>query len=416
MEMEIERMSEYFKFVKSNWRQVADKNPNADIPELMRILLNTWRKKQAKPNKEKETNSYGGKGLENPYLVEMCAADNPGGRVSESNSESEEELTEEQKETIYDSLPPSYRKSRRPKKPFVPPLKKMFPLCAALMKNNAPKGLESKDKVITVQSEAHKDDGDKKESFVDLEEEVEIAGSANGNIIEQINVNDADTQVEDMEEAHVLVDEDYGTTDKASYDCNKCGKNYKQLKSSKDHQCAILSKVPCPSCTKLISKTNISHHMKTHFSGKKLKCGKCNLSFNSAHEKQEHLKSKLHNGCACHTCGKVFRRPCLLKEHMKIHSDENSTGTLEQKEEPEKKYYCKFCYQKFGSVTILQNHLTKEHPQLGKKCTQCSNIYFSKRSLVRHTQLHELINLKQAKTAEQVKNPSQEVMLEVIID
>ena len=51
-----------------------------------------------------------------------------------------------------------------------------------------------------------------------------------------------------------------------------------------------------------------------------------------------------------------------------------------------------------------------------EKCTQCSNIYFSKRSLVRHTQLHELINLKQAKTAEQVKNPSQEFMLEVIID
>ena len=60
--------------------------------------------------------------------MEMCSANHSDDRVSDHDTESEEELTEAQKERLNDILPPSYRKSRKRNKSFVPPIKKKIPL------------------------------------------------------------------------------------------------------------------------------------------------------------------------------------------------------------------------------------------------------------------------------------------------
>ena len=403
----MERLAKYFEFMDNNWRQVLKKNPKADIPQVMNIILNSWRKKQAEPNSEKEANSkkgvasYDGKGLENPYLMEMCSANHSDDRVSDHDTESEEEVTEAQKERLNDILPPSYRKSRNPNKSFVPPIKKNFPFCAALMRNKSGESLRLGDIGPKKKVDAKDDNLLQKESLI-IDVEAIRPVNVKPNIIEKMIVIDSETQVEHKEEVQVIVDDDNGKTDENSYGCKKCGKKFKQLKSSKVHQCAVPTKVPCPSCSKLISKSNLSHHMKTHFNGKKLQCKKCSLSFNSAHEKQEHMKTKLHNCCPCNTCGKVFRRPSLLNEHMRIHKEENEANTDEENEKTkeENKYYCKFCLKKFGSVTSLQKHMTKKHPELGEKCKQCSKIFFSKRGLTRHTLLHEMVTQKQGQVSE----------------
>ena len=339
--------------------------------------------------------------------MEMCSANHSDDRVSDHDTESEEELTEAQKERLNDILPPSYRKSRKPNKSFVPPIKKKFPFCAALMRNKL--GDIGRKKRVNA-----KDDNTLQKESLIIDVEANPPVNVKPDIIEEMIVIDSETQEDRDEEAQVIEDEDNGKTDETNYGCKKCGKKFKQLKSSKVHQCALPSKVPCPSCSKLISKSNLSHHMKTHFNGKKLQCKKCSISFTSAHEKQEHLKTKLHNCCPCNTCGKVFRRPSLLNEHMRIHREENEANVAEEsdKTKEENKYHCKFCLKKFGSVTSLQNHMTNKHPELGKKCKHCSKIFFSKRGLTRHILLHEMVNQKQGQVSEQVHHPSQEVIVE----
>ena len=212
----MERLAEYFEFAKNNWRQVSKKNPKADIPQIMNILENNWRKKQAKPNSEKEANSkkgvasYDGKGLENPYLMEMCSANHSDDRVSDHDTESEEELTEAQKERLNNILPPSYRKSRKPNKSFVPPIKKKFPFCAALMRNKL--GDIGRKKRVNA-----KDDNTLQKESLIIDVEANPPVNVKPDIIEEMIVIDSETQEDRNEEAQVIEDEDNGKTDETNY-------------------------------------------------------------------------------------------------------------------------------------------------------------------------------------------------------
>ena len=89
---------------------------------------------------------------------------------------------------------------------------------------------------------------------------------AEGNEVSEVQNMDAVS--DDDKEAEEHSKDVRESTDNSRYGCKKCKKNFKQLKSLQVHKCATQSKVPCPSCSKLISKKNMSHHMKTHFSGK----------------------------------------------------------------------------------------------------------------------------------------------------
>jgi hypothetical protein len=145
------------------------------------------------------------------------------------------------------------------------------------------------------------------------------------------NGNIQDTEMEMENDNNVTQDgndvetEDSGAQARTKWQCNNCGKSYLQLKSFRVHKCdkGIPPKVPCPSCSKLISRSNISHHLKIHTTGKKLKCNKCQLDFESEELKKAHMKT--HAKHLCSVCGKTFKRPCLLKEHTKAHESEKES-------------------------------------------------------------------------------------------
>ena len=460
----MEELGDYFEFMKSNWKQLAQKNPNVKVPELQDIILTTWKKAQIssrgskdnlqseKDNKVKGKNvaSYDGNGLDNPYLVKMFASNDSDKNDIKESSESEEDLTAEQKEVIHEMLPPAYKKSRKPKTSFVPPIKKKFPLCAALMNNNSnksfPSGGYATKQVVSVQDESvkkdlskntQKDREDNKESnnFID-DTHVVYDGDKEAEVYEASKVqtkevvSDEDKEVEKNEESKVqnrdvVSDDDkeaeehkvskVQNKDPSMYGCEKCKKNFKQLKSLEVHKCAIQSKVPCPSCSKLISKTNLSHHVKTHFSGKKLKCKKCKLSFNSADAKKQHMISKLHNSHTCNVCRRAFTRPSLLREHLTIHvgEDDSESPDVAVDSNQSKSYYCKFCKENFLSVVRLQNHMSTEHSDQGDDCSQCGKTFFSKRGMDRHIETHEKVNIK---LGQLIEHPSQEAMFEVVVD
>ena len=187
---------------------------------------------------------------------------------------------------------------------------------------------------------------------------------------------------------------------KTEWHCEKCGKKYVQLKSFRSHNCDKrgVDKIPCPSCSKLISRCNITHHLKTHLLGKKLKCNKCTLTFENEELKKVH-NMKQHYKHMCNDCGKTFKRPFPLKEHMKTHEHENESNkegvdknAVQENafKEVGKGFKCKVCESILSSITSLKFHMNKEHVKDGIKCSECENIFFSKRGLKDHMKNHKM--------------------------
>ena len=136
--------------------------------------------------------------------------------------------------------------------------------------------------------------------------------------------------------------------------------------------------------------------MKLHTSGQRLKCKKCNLVFESDVLKKAHMKT--HTSHLCNFCGKTFKRPCLLKSHLETHRDENDTpegeeaGNGAKQENTKREFKCTFCKVDHASISRLKQHMHKEHAELGNKCGECANIFFSKRGLTDHMKIHSTMN------------------------
>ena len=191
---------------------------------------------------------------------------------------------------------------------------------------------------------------------------------------------------------------------RSKYNRKKCKKTFVQLGSLKSHKCDgdadNSSKIPCPSCSKLISRSNISHHLKVHSSGQFLKCKKCNLEFRNILEKKEHML--VHSKHICNYCGKEFKRPSILKGHVAAaHRDEHCSeqDAVDEVQSKPKEYSCYYCKSLFPSISSLKTHLNKEHSRAGKKCSECDHVFFSKRGLREHMRTHASV-IEQQETLE----------------
>ena len=173
------------------------------------------------------------------------------------------------------------------------------------------------------------------------------------------------------------------------YQCDLCKITYKQLKSLKNHICnKKIVKIPCPSCSKMISKSNLSHHIKTH-SAIKHKCHKCKKIFRRKELLDKHiLKHGRKKKTLCEQCGKVFARPNHLKAHMISHAKQQEDGPSEEVNALQKEIKCKICSNKFPSTSQLTVHLKKSHPEVSVKCKVCNKTFFSKRGLAAHERTH----------------------------
>ena len=174
------------------------------------------------------------------------------------------------------------------------------------------------------------------------------------------------------------------------YKCKKCDKEYKQLSSLKKHLCPSQkpAKVACPCCSKQISKSNLSHHLKTH-SNMKFKCLKCKMAFKSNANLVKH--NEIHtnvSGTTCSSCNKTFSRPSHLKEHMEYHSkllsvsEGNSDAAMK----------CRFCSNIFSTSSKLKKHYNKDHKEKGIECSVCGKMFFSSKGIKDHLKQHEAIN------------------------
>ena len=164
------------------------------------------------------------------------------------------------------------------------------------------------------------------------------------------------------------------------YSCDKCKKQYAHLKSYQNHVCkTFLTKIPCLICSKLICKTNISHHMKIHKQAK-FCCNKCKRYFKSQALLEKHgLEHASKRYSTCGVCGKMCARPGQLIEHLKTH---NNT------EDRIKCFDCKFCSLDCKTLPKLKVHLENSHVDKAFKCDKCPKMYFSTKGYNTHKKTH----------------------------
>ena len=102
----------------------------------------------------------------------------------------------------------------------------------------------------------------------------------------------------------------------------------------------------------------------------------------------------VHTKHTCNYCGKEFKRPGLLNGHMvAAHRDEHFSNRdmVDEARSKTKKYSCHYCKSLFPSISSLKTHLNKEHTNKGEKCSDCDNVFFSKRGLREHMKTQVLV-------------------------
>ena len=176
--------------------------------------------------------------------------------------------------------------------------------------------------------------------------------------------------------------------------CNQCKKTFKQIKSFNSHKCGLkLQKIKCPSCSKLISRTNLSKHLTLH-SAIGHKCSLCSKAYKSEAELKKHTER--HAITKCHICGKEFAKSSTLRDHYKTYdeiealsgngppSEKGKGGPLKSK----MKTVCRFCKIKVASLNELTDHLRKKHGEKAVSCNLCTAVFFSGRGLQSHMKQH----------------------------
>ena len=452
------------EIILASWKnKVNFKESNTDQSEGTQAADKNLKRVKKKDLKSKNVMSYSGDGLVNPYFQKMIdsvdPADNADGSIGNSEEPQTNGIDEDEEMDIYQDIDfnsvtrPAQRKSKMWETPYIKPPKsvhkkvnKKFPRCAELMtkcmmeKNNTVPNLQldsekqySKDitaghhdfGIETVngaganntekeegEANTEKEEGEanteKEECEANTEKEEDEANTeknfdGGGNGIVMIDEVRSQTRINTVE-GNVNEEKARDVNLKSKYNCKKCEKTFVQLGSLKSHKCDgdadNSSKIPCPSCSKLISRSNISHHLKVHSSGQFLKCKKCNLDFRNILEKKEHML--VHSKHICNYCGKVFKRPSILKGHVAAaHRDEHCSeqDAVDEVQSKPKEYSCYYCKSLFPSISSLKTHLNKEHSRAGKKCSECDHVFFSKRGLREHMRTHASV-IEQQETLE----------------
>ena len=208
-------------------------------------------------------------------------------------------------------------------------------------------------------------------------------------------------------------------TDERPYVCDVCSRSYKQLNALRVHQrkhfddayvCEFCQKrfstihqlqrhleshqdknIGCPikGCTfKTINKQRIDNHVKNFH--KKRKCSECDFVTNIHREFIRHRNShnkKIIRTYKCPHCPKTFASVHNLKKHQSVH-----TGIRE--------FQCNKCPYNTQKKAILVKHLELHHliennPELMSKflkCDQCDFICETKKILGVHRRIHNTMN------------------------
>ncbi|CAC5422909.1 KRAB [Mytilus coruscus] len=153
--------------------------------------------------------------------------------------------------------------------------------------------------------------------------------------------------------------------------CEHCGKVCLNQHALRHHVVTHNLSKKCEICGKMLNKYSLKNHMtKVHGEKEKAACPHCgrlvNQSYMNAHIEEMHNKVKTFDERkkkVCDVCGKVFKRPGLLKTHMVVH-----TG--------ERPYVCEVCDRSFGYKTALNTHYATHKGFKPHKCKFCTSSFW----------------------------------------
>ncbi|XP_039641402.1 zinc finger protein ZFMSA12A-like [Perca fluviatilis] len=106
-------------------------------------------------------------------------------------------------------------------------------------------------------------------------------------------------------------------------------------------------------------------------------CGRCDMAFESADERDAHRLQHRSPDLSCTVCSETFSSQTQLLRHLQTHSVEGA----------EPCYNCRFCDQSFSGVTQLRIH-QRTHTFRSYQCDLCSKTYGSLTGLQSHRASH----------------------------
>ena len=131
-------------------------------------------------------------------------------------------------------------------------------------------------------------------------------------------------------------------------------------------------RIPCPHCDKSYSsKGNLHKHTKSqHPDDHGYVCAFCSIRFDNTSSHQAHLKVHVKKMYACLECNKKFPKPCQLKEHSLVHTNEAA-------------FRCDTCSRQFPTKYRLIRH-SKTHQPRSMVCRYCGSLFRLMADIRRH--------------------------------